>query len=235
MANAHFWIFCVILCIQQFGLTFRIVRNNDFQRSNTAIVRGALSFKSSRIKCSSIRSSTVLLLFATPISRAECTNRFRRKAFAAQSGNRRHTRIIPAIDNILRPPAASSFRLLITVFVTFNRANSYCCGHCSISHSSINPIIERTLILKLQRTDRMRNAFNRILERMSIVIHRINAPSIASMVMVSMSNTVNDGITQIDIRRGHIDLRPQDFSPSSNSPARIRANKSKFSSTLRSR
>ena len=41
------------------------------------------------------------------------------------------------------------------------------------------------MILELQRTDGVRDALNRILDRMCKVVHRVNTPLVTSIVMVT--------------------------------------------------
>ena len=65
------------------------------------------------------------------------------------------------------------------------------------------------MILKLQRTDRVRDPLDSILNRMSKVIHRIDTPFITGIMVCHMGHTVNDRISHIDVRRCHIDLSAQ--------------------------
>ena len=55
----------------------------------------------------------------------------------------------------------------------------------------------------------MRNAFERVLDRMSEVIHRINAPLCALAVMVDETDAVNDRIAHVEVAAGKIDLGAQ--------------------------
>ena len=74
---------------------------------------------------------------------------------------------------------------------------------------SYDPVVQRTVILKLQRTDGMGNALDGILDRMRKIVHRIDAPFIAGIVMCHMSHTVDDRVSHVDIRGCHIDLGTQ--------------------------
>lgn len=67
-----------------------------------------------------------------------------------------------------------------------------------------NPVVERSVILKFQSTDRMGNSLNRILNRMGKIIHGINTPGIPCIMMGHMCHTVNNRVTHIDIRGSHI-------------------------------
>ena len=72
------------------------------------------------------------------------------------------------------------------------------------------PVVERALILELQRTDRVRDVFQRVLDRMREGVHRIDAPAVAGVVVRGMTDAVNRRIAQVDVRRRHVDLRAQD-------------------------
>ena len=72
-----------------------------------------------------------------------------------------------------------------------------------------HPVIQRAVILELQRTTGMCNPFNCIFNRMSKIIHRIDAPFVFCIVMCHMCDPVNHWIPHIDIRRCHINLCTQ--------------------------
>ena len=71
---------------------------------------------------------------------------------------------------------------------------------------SYDPVIQWSVILKLQRTDGVGDSFNGILNGVRKVVHRVNTPCISRMLMGQMRHTVNDRISHIDIGRCHIDL-----------------------------
>ena len=74
-----------------------------------------------------------------------------------------------------------------------------------------NPVIKRSVILKLQSTDGMGHTFDRILDRMGKVIHRIDAPFVSCVVMCHAGYTVDNRVTHVHIRRCHIDLCTENF------------------------
>ena len=74
-----------------------------------------------------------------------------------------------------------------------------------------NPVIKRPVIFKFQRTDRMGNSLNRVFYRMRVIIHRIDTPFIPCILVGKVRHTVQDRITHIDVRRGHVDFRTQGF------------------------
>ena len=63
------------------------------------------------------------------------------------------------------------------------------------------------MIFKLQRAKRVRDPLDGIRLAMSVVVHRINAPFIAGTMMLGVQDSVHHGIAQVEIGRGHINLR----------------------------
>ena len=57
----------------------------------------------------------------------------------------------------------------------------------------------------------MSDPLDSILDRMSEIVHRINAPFVASIVMADVSDAVDDRISHIDVGRTHIDARTEHF------------------------
>ena len=72
-----------------------------------------------------------------------------------------------------------------------------------------NPIIQGAVHLELQRTDGVRDAFDVIAQAMGEVVHRVDAPSAAGVMMVGVSNAIEQGIAHPDVRRGHVNLRAE--------------------------
>ena len=67
------------------------------------------------------------------------------------------------------------------------------------------------------------------------VVHRIDAPLVAGAVMLGVQDAVHHRVAHVQIGRGHVDLGAQVREPSGNSPALMRWNRSRFSSTERLR
>jgi len=68
------------------------------------------------------------------------------------------------------------------------------------------PVVERTVIFKLQGADGMGNAFNRVALAMGKVIHGVNAPGVSGPVVLGMKNPVHDRIPHVEIGGSHVDL-----------------------------
>ena len=65
------------------------------------------------------------------------------------------------------------------------------------------------MVFKLQRAQRVGDVFQRIFERMREIIHRINAPGIAGVVMRRVHDAVQHRIAHVHVGRCHVDLCPQ--------------------------
>ena len=72
------------------------------------------------------------------------------------------------------------------------------------------PVVKRSVILEFQRAQRMRDALKRIRQSVRKVIHRVDVPFIAGILMRDMTYSVQRRVSHIDVRRGHVDLRTQD-------------------------
>ncbi|MNN07532.1 hypothetical protein D3C81_1203590 [compost metagenome] len=75
------------------------------------------------------------------------------------------------------------------------------------------PVVERALILELSGAQGVGHALDGVFQRMGKCIHRINAPFIAGVMMRRMHDAVDDRVSQIDVRRGHVDFGAQHLLP----------------------
>ena len=135
---------------------------------------------------------------------AEIADRLRRISSPPQPAKRRHARIIPAVDKFL-----------------LHQLQQFAFAHHGIGQIQPGkfdllgmidaqlvkePVVQRPMILKFQRADRMRDAFDRILKAVRPVVHRVNAPRVAGAVMLGMQNAIHHRVAHIQIRMRHIDL-----------------------------
>ena len=74
-----------------------------------------------------------------------------------------------------------------------------------------HPVVQWSVILKFQRTDRMGYPFNSVFNRVGKVVHGVNTPFVSCIMMFHMSYTVNDRIPHINIRGSHVNFRSEDF------------------------
>ena len=74
-------------------------------------------------------------------------------------------------------------------------------------HAVDHPVVQGTVNLELKRTHGVRDAFERVFNRVREIVHRINAPLVPFVVMRNVADTVDDGIAEMDVGRGHVNLR----------------------------
>ena len=72
-----------------------------------------------------------------------------------------------------------------------------------------HPVVQRAVILELQRAERVRDAFERVGDRMRVVVGRIDAPRVAGAVMRGVPDPVQRRVPHVHVRRRHVDLRAQ--------------------------
>ena len=65
------------------------------------------------------------------------------------------------------------------------------------------------VILEFERAQRMRDAFQRIGNRMRKIVHRVDAPVVFGALMGRLANPVQRRVAQIHIWRRHIDFCPE--------------------------
>ena len=79
-------------------------------------------------------------------------------------------------------------------------------GDLAVGHA---PIVERAMVLKLQRAYRMRDALECIGQGMGEVVHRVDGPGIACAVMMMAPDSVEHRIAHVDVRGTHVDASAQ--------------------------
>ncbi len=63
--------------------------------------------------------------------------------------------------------------------------------------------------LEFQRANAVRDAFDVIAQAMGEIIHRVDAPFAAGVMMLGVADAVEQRIAHPDVRRGHVNLRAQ--------------------------
>ena len=71
------------------------------------------------------------------------------------------------------------------------------------------PIIKRAMHFKFQRANAVRDAFDVIAQAVREIIHRVDAPFIAGVMMRGVTDAIEQRIAQPDVRRRHVNFRPQ--------------------------
>jgi hypothetical protein len=75
------------------------------------------------------------------------------------------------------------------------------------------PVVERAMILVLERTQRVRHALDRIGLAVRPVVHRIDAPLVTGALMRDLPNPVHDRVTHVHVAGRHVDFRPEHVRP----------------------
>ncbi|MNS11093.1 hypothetical protein D3C72_426250 [compost metagenome] len=129
----------------------------------------------------------------------ELANRGRRVAATTQTGDGRHTRVIPAFNVLVGHQQVQLtlghhgvFQIQTRELVlTRMHRNGYVIQH---------PVVQATVVLEFQRTQRVRNAFQRIADAVGEVVHRVDAPLVASLVVLGKFNAIQHRIAHHDER-----------------------------------
>ncbi len=71
------------------------------------------------------------------------------------------------------------------------------------------PVVERAVVLELQRAQRMGHAFDGIRETLGEVVHRVDAPRITRHLVALVADAVDHRIAHVEVGRRHVDLGAQ--------------------------
>ena len=134
-------------------------------------------------------------------------NGARRIATAAQAAERRHARIVPPVNVfLLHQPQKFALAHHGVIEIQTRKLDLPWLVH---GQRLQKPVVKRPVNLELQRAQRVRDALNGVLQAVRPVVHRIDAPRVAAAVVRRVLDAVHHRVTQIDVRRRHVDLRPQ--------------------------
>ena len=131
-----------------------------------------------------------------------------RVAAAAQAAQRRHARIVPAGDIALLDEAAQ-LALGHDGVVDAEARKLDLARLARHGHIVYDPVVQRAVILIFQRAQRVRDALERVLDRVREVVHRKNAPLCALTVVLDVADAVEHGVAHIEVAGGEVDLRAQ--------------------------
>ena len=62
-----------------------------------------------------------------------------------------------------------------------------------------HPVVQRAVGFKFERTQGMRDAFDGIGNAVRVVVHRVDAPFVAGVVVMGAADAVDDGVAHIDV------------------------------------
>ncbi|OQA15013.1 MAG: hypothetical protein BWY63_03025 [Chloroflexi bacterium ADurb.Bin360] len=71
------------------------------------------------------------------------------------------------------------------------------------------PIIERAMVLELERADGVGDALDGILQPVRPIVHGVDAPGIARAVMARVQDAVHHGVAQVEVGRAHVNFGAQ--------------------------
>ena len=119
---------------------------------------------------------------------------------AAHAGNRRQAGIVPTAHTVflhqLEQLALAHHRVGEVEPRKLDLARL--AGHRAVFNE---PIVKRAVVLELQRAKRMGDMLQGILQGMREVIHRVDAPCIAGVVVMGMHDAVEHRIAHVHVRR----------------------------------
>ena len=207
-AAAHFRFVRMVRHGDQFAFALRIVFDNQFNRiDNRHRARGVFVqiFADTGFQRSDL-NGVVLLGHANAF--AELTDRGSGVTATTQARNRRHTRIVPAFNVLV---GHQQIQLTLGHHGIFQiQAREFVLTRMNRNGDVVqHPVVQTTVILELQRTQGMRNAFQRIADAVGKIVHRVDAPLVAGLVVFGELNAVQHRIAHHDKRRRHIDFRAQ--------------------------
>ena len=127
---------------------------------------------------------------------------------STQPGNCRHAGIVPAVDM----PFLHKRQQLTLAQDGVGQVQS---GELNLARVAINlniiqhPVVKRPVHLKLQCAQRVGDALNRVRQAVREIVHRVDTPLVTGAVMLRFADAIQHRIAHVQVRRGHVDLRPQ--------------------------
>ena len=138
----------------------------------------------------------------------EIPNRSRSKATAAQTAQSWHTWVVPA-GNVAALHQFAQFALAHNGVVDAKPCKLNLARLCRQFDVVNDPVVKRAVRFKFQCTEGVRNALHCILNGVSKIVHRVNAPLLSCSVVLHVVDPVNDRIAQIKIAGSQVNLRTQ--------------------------
>ena len=132
------------------------------------------------------------------------------RAANSQPDDRRHARVVPPGDQAplhqLQQLALAHHGVGEVQPREFNLAGL-------ARHGKVvdGPVVERPVILELERAERVRDVLDRIRDGMRVVVHRVDAPRVTGAMVGGVPDAVDHGVAQVQVRRRHVDLRAEHF------------------------
>ncbi|MCY1172027.1 hypothetical protein D9M73_121530 [compost metagenome] len=205
--HAHVF-FRVARQFEVLDLALRVVGDHDFQRTQHAHgTRGALV---EVVTDAELEHAEVNHAVGTVGADhfAEVADRFRRVATAAETRQRGHARVVPAVD-VLFIDQLLELALAGDGVVQVQAAELVLARVGRHRQVLEEPLVQRTVAFELQGADRVGDAFDGVRLTVGEVVVGVDAPLVAGLVVMSVADAVHDRVAQVHVRRGHVDLGPQ--------------------------
>ena len=138
----------------------------------------------------------------------ERADRARSIAASAQTAEGRHTRVVPAADVVFLDKSAE-FSLGHNGVVDAQTREFDLTRLARRGDVLDDPVVKRTVILKLERAEGVGDILDRVLDRVRKVVHRVNAPAVARAVVVHAVDSVDNGVAHVEVARGKVDFRAE--------------------------
>ena len=195
----------IFLDLYLLGLALGVVVNNELQRiENSHGARGVLIeiVSDARLE-QAVVNNAVGLRHAD--AAYEVAYRGGGIAPAAHSAESDHSRVVPAVDNaVLNHFEALS--LARHAVVEVQTCELDLARRLFKADSVDEPVIERPVILELERAQGVGDFLRSVGEGMREIVHRIDAPLVARLMMGDVRYSVDDGVAHIDVRARHVYL-----------------------------
>ena len=208
LAGAGFLIARIVRNLELLALTLRIVGDDQLDRlgDSHAAQRGVVQLLADAVLEQLDVDERICLRDAGALYKVK--DSARRVAAAAQCAQGRHARIVPALDVLLEHELAQ-------IALAHDRVGHVQTGELALlrmmrQRAVVNdPLVQRTVVLELDRAHGVRDALERVLNRVREVVQRIDAPLVALTVMMCADDAVDRRVAQVHVRAGHVDFGAQ--------------------------
>ncbi len=151
--------------------------------------------------------------FDTPIRSAKQPEALGGEPAPARPHQRGHPRIVPAVDvtvgdQLDQPPLGQDHVGQIEAR-ELELLRQRACQLPAVGELPDHPVVERPMVLELQRADRMGDVLQRVGDAVRVVVQRIDAPLAAGAMVRRVPDPVDRRIAHVDVRARHVDLQPQ--------------------------
>ena len=139
----------------------------------------------------------------------EPPDRGRGDAAATDSADRRQAGVVPSRDH-----------LLVHELDQFSLGNDRVAGNqlgefvllgqrLGQLQAFQDPVVQRPVHHELDRANAVGDALEVVAQAVGVVVQGVDAPGAAGLMVLHVPDPVEEGVAQPEVRRGHVDLRPQ--------------------------